>query len=302
MKKSDFELINASAEIKQMPDNERELAFIARQLVQATLPHKEPKGNPPEWYRTNGDLTLSIQPGYRRKPGSEKRECIGYPYGSMPRLLLFWITTEAIRTGSRTLELGSSLQNFMHRIGLSTTTGGGKRSNPVGLKNQMERLFKASISFECSTDRQTSWMDMKVTSRGQLWFDPQSPDQDDLFGSWIELGETFYSSITSSSVPLDMMAIRALRRSPFCLDLYSWLAHKIHSVNEKGKPQFIGFGALQKQFGCDFTRPRNFKAEALKALIKVSGMFPRLSIEVINDKTRSGLKIFPGRSAILPKH
>lgn len=302
MKKSDFELINASAEIKQMPEDERERVFIASQLVQVTLPHTEPKGNDPEWYRTNGDLTLSIQPGYRRKPRSEKRECIGYPYGSMPRLLLFWITTEAKRKGSRTLELGSSLQNFMRLIGLSTTTGGGKRSNPVGLKNQMERLFKASISFECTTDRQTSWMDMKVAPRGQLWFDPQNPDQDDLFGSWIELGETFYNSITSSSVPLDMMAIRALRRSPLELDLYSWLAHKIYSANKKGKPQFIGFGTLQKQFGCDFTHPRQFKAKAIKALVRVSSMFPSLSIEVIKEKNRSGLKIFPGRPPILPKH
>ena len=33
----------------------------------------------------------------------------GYPYGTIPRLLLFWMTTEATRTKSRRLELGNSL-------------------------------------------------------------------------------------------------------------------------------------------------------------------------------------------------
>jgi hypothetical protein len=80
-----------------------DMAFSARELVQATLPHQTPRGNPPEWYRINGNYTLSIRPGYKTDPKSGMRQCIGYPYGNVPRLLLFWITTEALRTGSRRL-------------------------------------------------------------------------------------------------------------------------------------------------------------------------------------------------------
>ena len=52
------------------------LGFMARVLVQATLPHSAQEGN--EFTRSNGHLTVSIL------APSE----IGLPYGSYPRLLL----------------------------------------------------------------------------------------------------------------------------------------------------------------------------------------------------------------------
>src|SRR4051812_46495442 len=78
-----------------------DLAYMARDLVQATLPHAEPKGSPPEWCRHNGGLTLAIRPGFKTDRATGKRVSTGYPYGTIPRLLLLWITTEARRTGSR---------------------------------------------------------------------------------------------------------------------------------------------------------------------------------------------------------
>jgi hypothetical protein len=83
-------LIDAAEAIRLDPDK-TEAAFIARQLVQATLPHKNP-GDVPLWKRTNGNLTLGIQPGMNVVTGKS----YGYPYGTIPRLLLFWITTEAV--------------------------------------------------------------------------------------------------------------------------------------------------------------------------------------------------------------
>jgi hypothetical protein len=80
-------LLEAAAVIRLDPAN-AEAAFMARHLVQCTLPHSDP-GNVPLWKRRNGNLTLSIVPGTDRDTG----QSIGYPYGSIPRLLLFWIVT-----------------------------------------------------------------------------------------------------------------------------------------------------------------------------------------------------------------
>jgi hypothetical protein len=97
--------------------------------VQATLPYKNP-GDVPLWKRTNGNLTLAIQPGMNIKTGKS----YGYPYGSIPRLLLFWMTTEAARNkgrcfeNPRRLELGSTLSGFMTELGLDPNRGG-KRSD-----------------------------------------------------------------------------------------------------------------------------------------------------------------------------
>ena len=91
----------------------KDAAYLARELVQASLPHSNP-GDIPLWTRRNGDVTLAIQPGINIRTGKS----YGYPYGTIPRLLLFWITTEAVRIRSRRLELGHSLNGFMADLGL----------------------------------------------------------------------------------------------------------------------------------------------------------------------------------------
>lgn len=85
-------LVDAATEIMGEPNpGDRDRAFMARQLVQATLPHSDP-GNVPIWTRTNGRLTLAVRPYYDRQ-----QQLHLHPYGTVPRLLLFWLTTEAVR-------------------------------------------------------------------------------------------------------------------------------------------------------------------------------------------------------------
>src|SRR5712691_474860 len=95
-----------------------DIALMARELVLVTLPHKDP-GNVPRWTRRNGNITLAVQPGYKDDPKDHRKSvCIGYPYGSIARLILYWIVTEARRTGDPRLELGKSLAEFMRKLGL----------------------------------------------------------------------------------------------------------------------------------------------------------------------------------------
>jgi hypothetical protein len=118
-------LLEAAESIWSDRAAEKDAAFMARQLVQATLPHKNP-GTVPLWKRTNGNLTLAIQPGIDIRSGQSH----GYPYGTVPRLLLFWMTTEAVRTKSHRPELGHTLSDFMLQLGLNPDNGsmGAKRS------------------------------------------------------------------------------------------------------------------------------------------------------------------------------
>src|SRR5436309_1645025 len=124
-------LIDASVVVFGEQATKKDAAFIARELVQASLPHKNP-GNIPVWVRRNGNITLGIKPDVDMNTGKS----YGYPYGTIPRLLLFWVTTEATRTKSRRLELGSSLSGFMAELGLSAYTGRGKRGDAKRLRNQ----------------------------------------------------------------------------------------------------------------------------------------------------------------------
>ena len=67
------------------------------------------------------------------------------PFGNLPRLLVAWVSTEAVRTQSRELVLGSSLAEFMRKLGISSDSGG-SRGERTRLRNQMDRLFHAHVS------------------------------------------------------------------------------------------------------------------------------------------------------------
>jgi hypothetical protein len=301
--KPEFEILKAAAEIAQNSPTEEDRAYMARQLVQATLPHKNP-GNVPAWSRTNGNLTLGIQPGVDFKSGKS----LGYPYGTIPRLLLFWITTEALANKPRELEnprrlyLGHSLTKFMLEIGMNPDNGTGKRSDARRLRDQMERLFRSRISFEVKTThsnrRGTGWLDMPVAPHGMLWWDPKEPDQGTLWESWIDLGEDFYKAITAFPVPIDLRALRALKRSPLALDLYAWLALEAFKAHKAGNLRFVAWDLLHEQFGGDYSDMKNFAREARKALRKIQAVYPRLKI----DTKRGGITIFPkSLPAITPR-
>lgn len=284
-------LLDAATAIRNDPD-QVEAAFMARQLVQCTLPHANP-GNIPLWKRSNGNLVLGIQQGYDLKSG----QALGYPYGSIPRLLLFWITTEVLRVGQRRLELGRSLHAFMKKLGLDPSSRG-KRSDAVRLKDQMRRLFGAHISFDQTVSDGTTigqrWLHMPVAPKGELWWDPKQPNQDDLWGSWIELGEEFYRAITQAPIPVDMRALQALRRSPLALDLYAWCCYRTFAVARSGKPHFVSWAALMEQLGTDYTDRKDFKRHATGALKKIQAVYPGLNLEF----KPGGVQINPGRLAI----
>ena len=149
--RAQLDLIEVAATIREQPDA-AERAFMARQLVLCTLPHTDP-GNVETWTRRAGNAALGIQPAFDFDTGRK----IGFPYGTIPRLLLFWMTTEVQHTKNReditilekrTLQLGRSLAEFMREVGLNPDTGGGKRGDAKRLHNQMDRLFGSRIRGE----------------------------------------------------------------------------------------------------------------------------------------------------------
>ncbi len=273
-----------------------EPAFMARQLVQATLPHKNP-GNIPAWSRRNGDLTLTIRPGWDHK----KSKTIGYPYGTIPRLLLFWITTEAVRMQSRKLELGDSLAEFMKAIGLNYYTGGGKRGDIKRLQNQMERLLRATISLDIiKKDGKVTgkrWIDMQVAPEGELWWSIKNPEQSSLFCSWIELSDKFYDAIVSAPVPVDMRVLKALKRSPLALDLYAWVTYTAYQTQKHQKDRSVSWEWLHKQFGAEYGKTDEFARNAWNALRKVKAAYPELNIE----RMRGGILVLPSKPSITIK-
>lgn len=279
------QLLEHSANIFGDLATKKDAAYLPRELVQVTLPHKNP-GDVQQWKRTNGNLTVGIQPGQNFSTG----ESYGYPYGSIPRLLLFWLTTEAVQKKSRRIELGHSLSGFMATLGLNNSNGstGAKRSDAHRLRDQMQRLFRARISFEGSGG-QRPWIDMQVAQEGEFWWDPRQPEQAVLWGSWIELGEKFFAAITAFPVPADMRALRALKRSPLALDLYAWLSYEAYRAHNSGKARFENWTQLHDHLGAEYGRLDNFRSSAKAAIRKIKIVYPGLKL---GDR-QGGIDVLP---------
>ena len=76
--------------------------FMARTMALCSLPRSNP-GNRLQYKRVNGPFTLIMYSSGETK----------LPFGNFPRLILAWVSTEAVRTQNRVLILGSSLAKFM---------------------------------------------------------------------------------------------------------------------------------------------------------------------------------------------
>lgn len=287
-------LLKSIADIRQNPED-RELAFIMRQLVQCTLPHRDP-GDVPGWGRQCGSLGLGIQPGW----DPIKNRGIGIPYGSIPRLLLFWLTTEAVRNKSRRIELGRSYSEFVEKVGLNVETGRGPRGDGTRLRTQLHRLFRARITFQENLQKNglvgEASSDIQVSEDRELWWDPKTPEQLEAFVSWVELGERFYTMSVTAPVPVDLRVLKVLKRSPLALDLYVWASYKSLFAARSGQAQVMLWRDFMRQFGTEYKSANNFQKAVTEKLKMIQQLYPELQLEDF----RGGIKILPTSRPAIP--
>jgi len=294
-------IARSAADVWMTPaDKAGELAFVSRILVQAFLPHSDPKDI--GWSRVNGNFSLSVKSGIGRdKKG--KFFHYGVPYGTLPRLLLAWMNSEAISNKQneknehpQVIWLGRSLSDFLEKIGVHRT--GGPRGGITRFKKQAEKLFYAEISVTGPGIYQgkngTRHNDMKV-SDGQFFFwDAGNPEQTSLWNSCIKLSDPFYNLLVNTPVPMDWRILKGIKQSPMALDLYMWLTHRMSYLN---KPVSIKWETLQQQLGADIENLHHFREQVRKHIKKIKAYWPELKIDA--DKS-DALYLYPTRSLTSP--
>ena len=261
-----------------------EMGFMARLMALCSLPRTNP-GTRKEYVRRNGPYKLGMTAGIDNK----------LPYGNLPRLLLAWVCTEAVRTQSRVLVLGASVSEFMRTLGVYSTSGG----EHTRLRNQMDRLFNAHVQLIYEDKHGKATVNSQIADRTELWWNPKRPNERSLWESKLELGEKFFNEIIRRPVPLDMNILTALKRSPLGLDIYLWLVYRTFALK---KPQQISWTSLYRQFGsepakaADNITVQNFRKDSLRELNKIKTSWPAL-----NYATAKGVLILsPSVPSILP--
>ena len=271
-----------------------EIALIARELVLVTLPHKDP-GEVPVWTRQNGNVTLLMQPGYKQNPTDSRHPiCIGYPYGSIARLILYWIVTETRRTGEPRLVLGKSLADFMRKLGITPDDSTGKRSSANSVHRQLERLIYARITIAKALEEGTRKghcdFDLPVAKARFLWWDARDEEHQALWESFITLNDDFFNAILTSPVPVKMMTLLALKKSPLGLDLYAWATMESYKVQHHKQGRFVAWKLLHDQFGTELGRHQDFVRNAKRELQKIMCNCPTIKLAF----ERGGVQVLAG--------
>ena len=278
-----LKFINVAGSIAQdQPDN---IGFICRTMVAASMPHS--KVTSLQYKRTNNNFTLSII-------GNE--EAGGIPYGTYPRLILSWLSTEVVRTRSREIVLGQSLSSFMRELGLGVS--GGKWGTICRFREQLKRLFTSHITFTYHDKIQGRWVstNLNIADKTELFWNPTKIDQVDVFKSKIFLSEFFYEEILKAPIPIDIRAINALKDSSLALDVYFWLTYRLSYLKN---PLELSFDSLQTQFGGDYSNTAQgkyeFKRKFIVQLKKVLAIYQNAKIKIHEN----GLSIRPSHAHIV---
>ena len=99
-----------------------------------------------------------------------------------------------------------------------------------------------------------------------------------LFPQQIILSADYFESLQAHAVPLDERAVAALAHSAMGLDMYMWLAQRLHRVGPQ-RGQFIPWTALHEQFGQGYDRIRDFRRAFLDVLKMVKTQYPQARVK-----------------------
>ena len=197
------------------------------------------------------------------------------PYGTTPRLVMVHLSSEAIRTQNRRVELGDSMRQFLQALGVQTN--GGERGGYTMLRKQMEALAACRLTIGMNSEGRVVTVDAKPIKRFEAWLQ-QDGQQRTLWPGVLELSPDFYDTLAQHAVPLDYRAISALKHSALALDVYTWLAHRLCRIR-KPEGVMLSWENLRDQFGQEYANSKDFKREFRSVLRQVLLVYPDARID-----------------------
>ncbi|CAH0313478.1 replication protein RepA [Roseomonas sp. CECT 9278] len=263
-------------------EDRAEIAYQHSILCQTGLPYRDPGAGTRKWDRKQGNASLRIEAGSAADPETGEWADLSLPWGPKARLVLMHLNSEAIRTRSRQVDVGDSLTDFVKRIGLHA-----HGRNIRTIKDQVGALSAATIRMAFTGTEGAFQINSQVVTGFDLWM-PKDARQRVLWPSWVNLSADYFESLLRHAVPLNELAIGALSHSAMALDVYAWLAQRLHRI-PKGSRHFIAWPLLHAQFGADYARLRKFREVFMVALKQAGAVYPAASL----DANGQGLFLYP---------
>lgn len=272
----------------------KEIAYQHTVLCQTSLPYRNPGKDVREWKHRNGNIYLLVLGGNALDPVKEDFVDLPLPSGPKARLILCYLNGEAMKHQSPVIEVGDSLTAFVRRL---------QRRAPNGpeIRKFKDQLSASTIRLGFIREDRAVTIKQDIVQGFDLWV-PKDEAQRVLWSSEIRLSDAYFESLMAHAVLLDERAVAALSHSSMALDIYCWLAQRLHRI-PKGKPQFIPWTTLKDQFGQGVVRMNHFKANFRLAMGQVLTQYPCARVEGDGRglTLRNSLPPVPEVRFILPK-
>ena len=275
---TDKTLVKIASEV--LGDESGRKGYSYSGLCLTSLPHRK-LADDQAWERTVGPLTLIIEPG-RIKLGDGPSKMMGVPHGARARLILIYLQTQAVLTSNREVSLGRSMREWMGRMGLSV---GGETA--AALREQARRIATCTMRFSWQTEKKAGTRDSRSTmvsneriiKSGLFFHDATKGDtrQENLFEDKVLLDADFFEQLRRHPVPLRDTAIQELKDSSTALDIYVWLAFRLHHLDRRTP---IGWKDLYQQFGAGYRHMWAWKPKFVQALAEAVSAYPEARVDV----------------------
>lgn len=276
------EVVEAAA--GYLSDEEGSISCLYSGWCQTALPHKR-QPDDAVWAVRSDRITLVVEPGRRLIRGTET-ECVGVPYGARARLILLYLQSEALRTGSPEVELGKTMRGWLGRVGIPW---GGKSVAMV--REQAERISRCRLTFHVARGTKIGLLNQNIVDEALFEEDETGRG---MFAAKAVLSDGFFKQLKKHPVPLEEAAIRQLSNNSQGLDVYCWLAYRLH-VLDRATP--ITWPALKAQFGLGVGRMVDFRIMFRDSLELALAVYPAAKV----DQTDTGLTLHPSRPPVAPK-
>ena len=255
------------------PGDEQKICFQHSVICQTGMPYRDPGNDVQEWQRDQGSASLLLVAGKVQNPESGKWENVGLPWGTKARLILAHLNAEALRQQSPMIEVEGSLSAFVRRI-----RGFSPGREITAFKQQLTRLANAKISLSITKGKRAFQSNTNIISAFELWLE-KDDRQRVLWPTTIQLSADYFKSLQDYAVPLNESDLAALAHSAMALDIYAWLAQRLHRI-PVNDPARISWAALKAQFGYDYARERAFRNKFKQALQQVKTRYNRANIDL----------------------
>jgi hypothetical protein len=243
-------------------------------LCQTCIPYRDPGEAVKIWERKNGFIRLEVIAGRVLDPHIDEVVEVGLPFGPKPRLVLYHLNAEAMRKQSPVIELEDSLTAFVKRT--LRLDAGGRTVRSV--KEQLNRLSAADFRFYVRHEQGALTVKGTVIEGLDIWVS-KDERQRVLWPSIVQFSQRYFESLIQHAVPLNEEAVARLSHSAMGLDIYTWLAQRLHRIDPR-KPAFVPWTSLKEQFGYDYARIRDFRRVFLRTLQQVQAVYREARLEV----------------------